>query len=764
MEEKLYGTVVKIVYFKEENGFGIIRIKLNYQDNKIAKLKAKLFTNFLTVTCNFDRKPLIDEEYDFDGEFVETDYGTQFKAKFFERRNETTLEGVVTYLSSEFFPGIGRVTATKIFEELGKNCLSDIEENKDVLDKIQGLNQKQKDIIHNGIVENQGTKRATLALLNLGITMQMSLKLIKSLGLNAYEIIKNNPYILIDKIEGIGFQKADKIALDIGVKKDDPIRIKALLMYIINNLTYSNGDSYLDENELFESSKKIMNEDDLILSLNNFKEALIDLKNENKIVIDEENDIYHKKIYKAENLLSEKIYMLLNLKFDFGYQLEKIDTVFEDIKKVNNIIYSEKQEEAIKMALEKNIMIITGGPGTGKSTIIKGIVDCYSSLFVKSEIASNSIALLAPTGRAAKRLKEVTSHEAMTVHKFLGYEGNGYFKHGPEALVDAKMVIVDEFSMVDIELAARLFSSLMPNTKVVLVGDVDQLPSVGPGDVLNDLILSNIIPTVKLEKIHRQANNSSIIAFAHAINKGYLPNDLLDMQHDRNFIKMNDNNILSNIVKIISSALDKGMDLIKDIQVLVPLYKGDIGINAINAKLQDEFNPNNEDEIKHLNRVFRVNDKVIQLVNRSEKQVMNGDIGFVLSLDYQNKDYIGLTVMYDFGSVYYKKDELEDITHAYAISIHKAQGSEFDLVIVPFSYKYYIMLKRKLIYTAVTRAKKYLIMVGNIESLAYGIKGVETKRRTKLMKKINHEAKSLNLDDLILDDNMENVSPYDFMD
>jgi len=761
MEESLYGSITKITYFNEDNGYGVVKIKLNYQDHKIAKYRAKLFTNLLVVTCVFDRKPIIDEEYDFFGEFVTNQYGIQFKAKSFSRRNEQTLEGVVAYLSSDFFPGIGKTTATKIFNTLGSDCLEKIRNDKNVLDEVN-LTEAQKDVIYNNLLENKIKEETTLGFLKMGITMTMSLKIMSFLKENALEIVKNNPYCLIDLVEGICFYKADKIALENGIEKNSPLRMEALINYLINGYIYSYGDTYIEYDKLLFLANEKINQEEEILTKDLFNDTLKSLVKKNKIHIDKENNIYDSYIYNSENMLATYIGNFLKDEFDYGYKLENIGNAINWLKEELKIEYSEKQLVAIETALKENISIITGGPGTGKTTIIKGIIESYVYLFGK-ELVREEIALLAPTGRASKRLNEVTRHPAQTIHKFLGYEGHGVFRHGADNKVNARLVIIDEVSMVDVSLASKLFSSLNDGTKIVLVGDVDQLPSVGPGEVLANLIESKEITVTKLDKIHRQAEGSSIISFAHSINSGYLPETILEKQKDRNFVRVSDNELSNNIIKVIEQAINSGMDLIKDIQVLIPLYKGENGIHMINERLQEKFNPLVDRELKHLSRKFRVNDKVIQLVNRSEKQVMNGDIGYVITLDYTEEAVQGLTVLFDNGPVYYKKDELEDLAHAYAISIHKAQGSEFDLAIVPFSYKYYIMLKRKLIYTAVTRAKKYLIMLGNIEALQRGIQGIETRRKTKLverMKKI-FENEVLEFKET---NEMENLSPYDFLD
>ena len=762
MEETLYGAVNKVTYYSDETHFGVIKIKLDYQDKKIAKYKAKLFTNILTVTCNFDRMPIVDEEFEFVGEFITNQYGLQFKAIKYSRINETTLEGVITYLSSQLFPGVGKVAAKKIYDTLGKDCLSLIENDRTVLDKVD-INEHQKETIYRNLINYESNKRIIVGLLDIGITMKMSLKLIKFLGNNALDIIKENPYYLIDYVDGFGFRRADKIALELGIGKDSDLRIQALLRYLINQITFSTGDTYISYYDLYHKAVEETNQQEDILNNDNFYSNLIKLVNENKIFIDDEKNIYDIRLYSAEMMLAKKVKDFLNHKTHDGYNNNDIIEVIKKIEIENDIEYSQKQKEAIISSLNEPIVIITGGPGTGKSTIIKGMIECIVRLY-PNEAIKEKLALVAPTGRAAKRLKELTDHPAMTIHKFLGYEGHGLFKNGPDAKVDAKILIVDEMSMVDVSLAARLFSSLEDEVKIILVGDVDQLPSVSPGDVLADLINSKEIKTITLNTIHRQASNSSIVSLAHSINNGYVPENILEKQTDRNFLKMQDNNVIQNITKTVEQALSKGMDLIKDVQILVPVYKGEIGINAINHHLQNKFNPYSGQEIKHMNRVFRVNDKVIQLVNRSEKKVMNGDIGFILTLNYSEDEYTGLTVMYEFGSVDYQKDELEDLTHAYAISIHKAQGSEFDLVVVPFSFRYYIMLKRKLIYTAITRAKKFLIMLGSIEAFFKGINGIESKRKTKLLEFLNGNTNQYNKIDNFEVVEMENLSPYDFMD
>jgi len=761
--EEIHGVIVKVTYYNSDTHFGVVRIKLDYRDEKLAKYKDKLFSNLLTVTCSFDRQPIEDEEYEFSGEFVTNQYGLQLKAKSFFRREASTPEGIIAFLSSELFHGIGKVAATRVYETLGKDCINLIEKNPKLIEQVPGLNAKQKETLKIRIAGLEKEKRQILKLLELGITMNAALKLLKTLGDDAYETIRENPYCLIDRVEGFGFRRADKIALELGIPRNSPRRFEALTFYMLREHCFRSGNVYAEHEELFRLVSAELNREEDIFFLEDFEKALKNLAVGKKIYIDENKDIYLFKLYISENLLAQKINEFLKIERKTGHNIKEIENIIKRIQERNGIVYTEKQKEAIVQALVEPIVIITGGPGTGKSTIIRAIIEALMEL-EPSELVSERIALLAPTGRAAKRLNEVCRFPAQTIHRFLGYEGNGIFKFGPEAKTDARVVIVDEFSMVDLNLAARLFSSLENGVKLILIGDVDQLSSVEPGEVLADMIASKEITTVRLDRIHRQSSDSTIISLAHAVNRGYVGEDILVKQEDRNFIRLDDSSILPGILKTVEQAVLKGMNLVRDIQVLVPMYKGDIGIEAINKKLQERFNPGDGTEIKHLNRAFRVNDKVIQLVNRSEKGVMNGDIGYVLSLNREDDDFTGLTVMFDFGPVDYNIDELEDLAHAYAISIHKSQGSEYDLVIVPFSYKYYVMLKRKLIYTAITRAKKYLVMLGNLDAFRFGIRGVETKRKTKLSEKIKNSFTLILDSDFEEADYMENLSPYDFMD
>ena len=534
-------------------------------------------------------------------------------------------------------------------------------------------------------------------------------------------------------------------------------------------------------NDLYIECLKIANKEEEIINKENFIETIEELKNENSVIVDNDNNIYDVKISHAENEVARNVFRFLNQDLKYTFREDKIDSRILEVENHNNIVYNEKQKEAIKKALLEPMIIITGGPGTGKSTIVKGIIETYTAMFSleKQDVMNKRIVLAAPTGRASKRLKEVTYHDASTIHRLLGYTGKIFTID----TIECDMIIIDEFSMVDIFLAYHLFNAIKDGTRVIIVGDSDQLPAVGAGDILNDLILSKEITTIKLKQIHRQASTSTIINLAHSVNEGRIPEDIGLMQHDRKLIKCDDESIIPLSMKTIEHYLEKESlktkksisdILVHDVQVLVPMYKGSVGIDAFNYYMQENFNPLTKDNLKQIivgKKKYRVKDKVIQLINRAEKNVMNGDIGYISKIDGDINNYSGLYVQYPFGEVYYEINELDDITLAYAISIHKAQGSEFNMVIFPFSFKYYIMMKKKLVYTGITRAKKYLIMIGNFEALRKSVITIEEKRKTRLESKLKELIDNPNVildqesafDEIKIEES-EMLNPYDFMD
>ncbi|MBO4666732.1 MAG: AAA family ATPase, partial [Bacilli bacterium] len=539
------------------------------------ELQNLLITNILTVTCYYDRIPIKDEEYSYVGELVDTKYGVQFKASSFTRPNSDSLESVVTYLSSDYFPGIGKITATKIYTVLGRNCLDKIRKDKNVLDSVDGLTNDQKDVIYDTLINNEQKEQITLSFVQMGFTMAMAQRIQATLSQKEAMIATKNPYYLIDKVEGIGFIRADIIAKNIGFKDDDPRRIKACVVFTVNRYSYSSGNSYIEKEFLYREVLTVLNKDNDIISNDKLNEIIEELVDEGKLVVDEHDYVYDISIHHAEEKLAINIVSRIKSEPFNTFSDEEIIEALDLVKKYNKIKYSALQEKAIITAIKENIMIITGGPGTGKTTIVKGIIDCFARL-LKADFVLDDVALLAPTGRAGKRLNEVTSHPAETIHKFLGFDGKR-FNFGENNLASAKMVIIDEMSMVDVIVASRLFQALPADCKIVMVGDVDQIPSVGPGEVLADIIKTKEITTIRLNEIHRQAKDSTIISLAHSINNGVIPENILEKQHDRAFIYMDESKIVDNIIKIVESYIAKGYNLMNDIQVLIPMYKGDIG-------------------------------------------------------------------------------------------------------------------------------------------------------------------------------------------
>ena len=777
---KLLGSIYNITYYNQETGYAVVRVTIEdeLREKLINELDYdELYSNYLTVVSSFVSLPYINQTYEFDGDFEYSKYGLQFRSEKATRSIKQTEDGIVSYLASPIFKGVGKKTAYKIYEKLGDEAIKKIIQDKSVLDGLN-IKKKQIDLIHDTLVENFKTEEDLVELLSLGLTLKLATRIIKTLGKDAKAIVYDNPYELIGRVEGIGFLRADDIGKKVGIKEDSKYRLSSLIMYSLVSALFNNGNTYINSNDLYLESLKMIKDNIEILPKDKYEALLDELINEKKI-IKENGNIFDVKMYYAECDIAKSILRLLNANQKNEFSKEKVINRLNDVALENNISYNDKQKEAIVNAIMEPVSIITGGPGTGKSTIVKAIIDTYVALHKTSvqEHIEKRIMLLAPTGRAAKRLREITYHDASTIHHALGYTGYDFTVD----FLDADMIIVDEMSMVDVFLGYHLFKAIKGDTKLLLVGDANQLPAVGSGDVLNDLILSKEISCVKLNQVHRQNEDSSIVTLAHYIKDGSLPYDILDKKKDRNFIQCDNAYILSYIITTIKRYLEKcEVDtrkiqgnitkelyaLVNDVQVLVPMYKGIVGIDVINARLQEELNPKGDGlELVLGNKKYRKFDKVIQLVNRSDKDIMNGDIGYISDLEFEDGICKLVKIKYSNKIVEYEVSDLDDISLAYAISIHKAQGSEFNLGIVPFSFHYYVMLKRKLIYTAITRAKKYLIMIGNYDALRKGIITEEEKRKTMLTDRLKALVNGdSNVDIVEIDENNLEISPYDFME
>lgn len=756
MNEKINGSIVKVHYYNSDNGYTVALFELDYKKNKNENVKAKIYGKNINIVGYFDHAVYAGEEFILEGEFVkDKNYGLQFKFTKFNRIAIDNEYGIIAYLSSDLFPGVGVKHATKIVEKFGVETINLIKRNKDVLDEIE-IPSKLKSIIYSGIINDLTNQETTIFLLENGITIDTANKIIKKLGPNIIDDLKDDPYILMYSLDRFGFKKNDQFALKLGIKKDDLVRLKALVTYVLKEMIYNSGNSYVLRNNLYE---KIVNYIQEEIEHNKFNEVLDILQKQNKIHIENDSQIFDQRLYKWEIELSKEIVKLLKNERNQNKKLEifdndTIEKLYQKIEKESAISFNRDQQLAIKSAFTEPMVIITGGPGTGKTTIVHAIIKMYLKLHKDSSALANEIAILAPTGRAAKRLNETTKMETSTIHRFLGYTGGEQFEYSKYNKTSARLIIVDESSMMDLPLAYRLITSMHEDARLILVGDVDQLPAVGPGQVLKDLIDCKEIKTIRLTKIHRQAENSSIIKLSHSVNEGIIPDTIMEKYHDRSFIQTDNDHLVDLLIEIVKKAIQKGKDINKDIQILIPMYKGEIGINEINNRIQNIVNPLNEDdqELKYMGQVFRENDKVIQLVNHADKGIMNGDIGIINNFKYKDYKINGLTVMFESGYVDYSLEEIDELSLAYAISIHKAQGSEFDLVIMPISTKHYIMLKRKLIYTGITRAKNSLVLIGDIKALKLGIMQIENNRNTILKNKIieylhqdNYQAKEISI-------------------
>ncbi|UII54983.1 ATP-dependent RecD-like DNA helicase [Cytobacillus spongiae] len=739
------------------------------------------------------------ETYIFYGEEKEhPKFGTQFQATHFRKDIPQSKEGVISYLSSDLFKGIGKKTAENIVETLGENAISRILKEPSLLDQVPKLPPEKAKSLYDNLMEHQGLEQAMIALNQYGFGPQLSMKIYQQYKENTIHILQSNPYQLVEDIEGIGFARADDLGYQIGISGSHPDRIKAACLYTLESESMQSGHVYVEAKSLLEQVKRLLedNQRDSI-DFQAISGEIVKLQEEGKIII-EERRLYLPSLYFAEKGLVTNIHRLLK-QTDYADQFPESEFLLSlgNLEERLNVQYAPTQKEAIQTALMSPMLILTGGPGTGKTTVIKGIVELYADLHGCS-LSPNDykkeepfpFLLTAPTGRAAKRMMESTGLPAVTIHRLLGWNGSNGFDRHEENPLEGKILIVDESSMVDIWLANQLFKALPDQMQVILVGDEDQLPSVGPGQVLKDLLRSQSVPTVRLTDIYRQAEGSSIIELAHEIKKGTLPEDISTQKPDRSFIKCASTQIADVVKKVALNAKNKGYTA-KDIQVLAPMYRGPAGIDKLNELLQEIFNPNPDGTRKELvfgEVKYRIGDKVLQLVNQPENHVFNGDIGEIVSIFYakENTEKQDMIVAsFDGIEATYTRQDLNQITHAYCCSVHKSQGSEFPIVILPVVKSYYRMLRRNLIYTAITRSQQFLILCGEEDAFKMGIqRGDDTARQTSLTERLKEtigfineensdfeekkrsaeiqltEENYLNVDPLI---GMENITPYDFL-
>jgi exodeoxyribonuclease V alpha subunit len=662
-------------------------------------------------------------------------YGEQFKVVGYKTKIPATVYGIRKYLGSGLIKGIGPVMAERIVEKFGEQTLNVIEEDIERLAEVQGIGQKRIGMLKQAWDAQKEIRNVMLFLQTHGVSAGYAIKIFKQYGQGAIQVVRRNPYRLAADIFGIGFLTADKIAEQLGFDKTSPMRVEAGILYVLNQLS--------EEGHIYYPYEPLINQGTDILQVdrNVVVEALGNLALDRRIIIEDINEsiedfqennkaVYLSKFHFAETRIAVYVKRLL----ESPKSIRQIDTkkAVEWIKGELPIILADDQMAAVRCALDHKMMIITGGPGTGKTTIINAILKIFSKIKAETLLA-------APTGRAAKRMSETTGHEAKTIHRLLEFSiQQGGFKRDEQRPLTCDVLFVDEASMIDTLLMYHLLKGIPYGATLIFVGDVNQLPSVGPGNVLCDLIASSSVPVVSLNEIFRQAKESRIIVNAHKINAGIIPSveslHTIKKHEDFYFIQQEDpEKVLEIILEVTKDRIPKrfGFDPINDIQVLTPMHKGVIGAGNLNIALQNALNPDGGEGVSRGGRNFRVNDKIMQIRNNYEKEVFNGDIGRIHGIDFENQSVI---IVFDKREIVYDFHEMDEFILAYAISVHKSQGSEYPAVVIPLLTQHYLLLQRNLIYTAVTRGRSLVVMVGTRKALAIGVRNDKMQKRFTLLK------------------------------
>ncbi len=731
---EIKGSLKSIVYRNDDNDYSIIKILT--EDDTIE-----------TLTGYF-QKLTEGVTYTFFGDYsTHPKYGRQFKVHSYQKHEIQHEDGLISYLSSHLFTGIGPKTAEKIVELLGKDAIEKIIENPSVLKPI-GLSAVRMKKLQQELIQERHHEMMLVKLYHYGFTSKMTMKLIAAYGMQTIEKIEDNPYQMIEDIDQIGFLKADLIAKVIGFEDHDPKRIEAAIMFTFESRGFQKGDTYLTFEQIDHFLKSSLRVDEDITSYINV------LIQQGKLKSMHDDQYCLNQAYFSELAIAKKVKLLSTRKTSD----DDVSDLIELVEKTKHITYTSVQRDAIATALLSPISVITGGPGTGKTTIIDGIVSSYlirHHLKKTDHEVATKIALMAPTGRAAKRMRDILDIPAKTIHASLGYGYDGSFEYSSLMPMPYDLIIIDEASMIDIFLGHRLMDAIHEKCQVVIVGDVDQLPSVGPGQFLEDLIHSKVCAVTYLTQIHRQAETSQIVKLSQKVNTNQLSEEDLKTEDDVFMYQCYANQIQSVMVKQIQGALDQGYDLYRDIQVLIPVYKGDLGIDEINQVLQNTFNNKQSLGMTYGDKTYYVGDKVIQLTNDPKQGIMNGDVGIVKKVYKNEEGQFTLTVAFDDVDIIYHKDDLDQLNLAYAMSVHKAQGSEYDIVMMPLVKSYMHMFKKELIYTAMTRAKSHLLLLGDMSLLLYASKHQSEKRQTLLPIFFQ--------DDQQQPQEEKELSPYDFM-
>ncbi len=734
METYIKGNFRRSIY-KSDKGYVIGLFKVRETNDE----KMEDYINKTITFTGYFYDLNEDDTYIFYGESTNHPrYGFQFQVSNYEKVKPTDKEGIIEFLSSDLFPGIGEKLAQSIVEVLGNEALDRILNEPECLNLVPKLTQKKALKIVNTLKKYEESHQIIVYLGDLGFNMKEALSIYNYYRSSTIKIIEENIFRITYDLNDISFDKVQKAAFNLNISKDDDRRLEALIFYVMKKMIYQNGDSYLEKEKIKNSVRNFSGieiDDDKINSL--FEK----LASDDRIYIDGD-DYYLKDIWLSEDFIVNCVYNMVNKE----KKVNNIDELLNELEDIHNIKYNDKQREAVRKALNNNFLIITGGPGTGKTTIINAITTLYGRINkLDYDELTSDLVLLAPTGRASKRMSESTGMPASTIHRFLKWNKDTMeFMVNEDNKSDVKLVIVDEASMIDINLFYSLLKGLKSNVKMVLVGDYNQLPSVGPGSLLKDFILSDCIDIVHLDLLYRQDEDSYINTLALEIKNGEVGNNFLNTYSDYTFLKCSSQYIKKNLKNLCTQILEKGYDY-KRVQLLAPMYKGENGIDLLNKELQEIFNPasSTKREIKYGDVVFRENDKILQLVNMPDDNIFNGDIGVIKYIKYGNTSKSGKNEIYvdfDGNLVKYTAKDFSSIKHGFIISIHKSQGSEFEVVIMPITRAYNRMLYKKLVYTGVTRAKRKLIIIGEPDAFITSVyNDNEYVRNSKLLDKIRYK-------------------------
>ncbi|PNY98404.1 ATP-dependent RecD-like DNA helicase [Staphylococcus warneri] len=746
------GTVETILFQNSDNFYTVL---------KVDTIETNESFDTMPTVVGFLPNVVEGDVYTFKGQTVEHPrYGKQLKAETFEKELPQTKDAIISYLSSDLFKGIGKKTAQNIVNTLGENAINDILNDASVLEKVPSLPKKKQKQIAEQIASNQESEKVMIRLHDLGFGPKLASSIYQYYGAETLNVLDKNPYQLVYDIKGIGFSKADQLAQKIGIQFDAPERIKAGLLFTLEEECIKQGHTYMPHDQIIEATYNVLtqnsNHDDNQIKQEHIHRMLLELNEEKRIIVDNEKvsipSLYYSELKSVQNLYRIKTHTS-KLK-----EIEQSDLQIHigEIETSNEVSYAESQKEALQTAINSKVMLLTGGPGTGKTTVIKGIVELYAEVHGISldyddyQEDDYPVVLAAPTGRASKRLQESTGLEAMTIHRLIGWNQDTQPEDILDNEINARLIIIDEMSMVDTWLFHQFLSAVPLDAQIILVGDEDQLPSVGPGQVFKDLIDSKTIPRVNLTEVYRQQDGSSIIELAHRMKLGQ-PIDITQRFHDRSFINCGTDQILTVVEKVVNSAVNKGYDM-SDIQVLAPMYKGNAGIKRLNQILQTILNPKEKDtrEIEFGDVVFRKGDKVLQLVNRPNDNIFNGDIGVIVGIFWAKENALNkdvLVVDFEGNEITFTRQDLLELTHAYCTSIHKSQGSEFPIVIMPIVKQYFRMLQRPILYTGLTRAKQSLVLLGDPQAFDIGLNTNGQKRLTQLYDILSQYFKESKIED-----------------